>query len=108
MSLQHLVRHLIDKETAVQDLVSDYVATADRLVHTYKEERQQQLEADKAHLNGDRTFLEGECTKAQEKVKRLVKGLKRSHTEWTQAYQQSLKQQDENEMLLAEAFALCA
>ena len=47
-----MVRHLIDKETAIKDMVSDYSSSGNRLIEGYEKGRQDHIDSRRA--NSDR------------------------------------------------------
>lgn len=55
--MQRLVRHLVDKETAIRDTVKDYLFGGNNLIDAYERERRGALESKKAQLDRVRRQL---------------------------------------------------
>ena len=55
--MQRLVRHLVDKETAIRDTAKDYLFGGNNLIDAYERERRGALESNKAQLDRVRRQL---------------------------------------------------
>ena len=66
--MQRLVRHLVDKETAIRDMVQDYVFGGNNLIDAYERERQGALESKRAQLDHTRRQLSVTFEKIQGEI----------------------------------------
>ena len=66
--MQRLVRHLVDKETAIRDVVQDYSFGGNNLIDAYERERQGTLESNKSQLDHTRRQLSVTLEKTQAEI----------------------------------------
>ncbi len=66
--MQRLVRHLVDKETAMRDMVKDYSFGGNNLIDAYERERQTAVESNKAQLDRVRRQLSVSLEKIQGEI----------------------------------------
>ena len=81
---QRLVRDLIDKETAVRDMIDDYKRGGNFLINRFKEDRQKEYEiyraekaTAKATLMKEFKSIEEMCTMRASECKKSVTNLRR-------------------------------
>lgn len=77
IDVQRLVKHLVSKETAIQDIVKDYSIEGNRLVSAYQDSRQETLKANRESSDQLRHQLRTSFAKLQAGMTKTSKELRR-------------------------------
>lgn len=102
------MRHLVDKETAVKDVVRDYFTVAQKVVEGYEKELKEELGAQRAAFVIERASLQqiyqtGLASLARNRKRMITKPMRQSALLEAQMKQQ----REEEERAMAAAFAMC-
>ena len=96
MLSQRIVRHLVDNETAVNDMIKDFEKGGKRLIDLYKKERQKDIDSKRMEIEQSRRQIADMFTSAQLELEKLSEAVARRPSvgdlqKEYQAKQQSLR-----------------
>ena len=82
---QRLIRHLIDKETAIEDMVRDFASHGNGLVNRYEKALRERIDSHEAYNDRKRQNLAKIFEKAKADVATTSKSVSKRHVQNMQA-----------------------
>ena len=80
-----MIRHLVDKETAIMDMVNDFAVRGNSLVESYEKGLQEHIDSHEAHLDRRHQNLVKTFEKAQIDRAKTSKSVGKRHVEGMKA-----------------------